>query len=67
MTNGQHESDSDPYNAKEKSVEERLKIVEEMVAQSSRAVTSLAERVRVRVSGARVAKDLRTATLLTTP
>ena len=65
MTNGQHESDPKFPDEKKESLEERLKIMEELVAQNSRTITLLEEQVTGH--GARLAKDFRTKTHLTIP
>ena len=53
------------FIAKKESLEGRLKILEELAAQNSRAITSLAEQVAGH--GARLGKDFRTKTHLTIP
>lgn len=65
MANDQHESDFISHDPKKESLEERLKIMEELVVQNSRAIASVAEQVKEH--GAKLSKDHRTKTLLTIP
>ena len=65
MTNDENGLDSNLLIAKIKSIRERLKVMEDLVAQNKRALTALAEQATGK--GVRLAKELSTKTILKIP